>query len=84
VQRADGSNNFSRGSYINANAPFSYDYLTNIDSDGTISFTLDGVTHTLTLPSDAVISEGWAAYAIEVYQGEIKIIEIDQETERPV
>jgi len=49
--------------------------------NGTISFTLDGVSNSLNIPADATSYEAWAGYAIEIYQGDIKIIELNQEAE---
>jgi len=46
--------------------------------DGTISITIDGVIHTVTIPDDAEAYEAWAGFAIEVYQGDIKIIELNK------
>jgi len=52
----------------------------NEDYDGTFTLTVDGVSHTLTIPEGATAYDGWAAFAIEVFQGEIKVIELNIET----
>jgi hypothetical protein len=47
--------------------------------DGSISFKLDGVTYSVTLPLNALSTEAWAGFALEVYQGEvINIVELNQ------
>jgi len=47
--------------------------------NGTISVNFNGVTHTLVIPQNANAYEAWAGYALEVYQGEIKVIELNKE-----
>jgi len=51
----------------------------NEDYDGTISVTIDGVTQTITIPENAIAYDGWIGFAIEVFQGEIKVIELNKE-----
>lgn len=46
--------------------------------DGTVSVTIDGTEHTVTLPGDDEIYSAWGAYAVELYQGNIRIIETNQ------
>ena len=53
----------------------------NDDYDGSISITLDGKTHTVIVPANATSYEGWVGFAIEVYQGTYKIIEINSSFE---
>ena len=51
--------------------------------DGTISVTVNGVTHTVTIPVTDQDGEAWAGFALEVYKGEIKVIEINKRAQRP-
>ena len=48
--------------------------------NGTISITIDTKTYTLTIPTEAEAYEAWMGFAIEVFQGEIKVIELNQES----
>ena len=49
--------------------------------DGTISYTLDDTTKSLNIEDNATSYSGWAGYAIELYQGSIKVIELNREIE---
>jgi len=51
--------------------------------DGTISVSVDGQTNTITIPQGVNTYENWVGQAIEVYQGQIKIIELNKPTEQP-
>jgi len=46
--------------------------------DGTISVTIDGTVYTVTIPMDVGAYSAWAGYAIELYQGNIRVIETNQ------
>ena len=46
--------------------------------DGTISIIIDGVVHTLEIPLGSETYNAWAGFAIEVYQGEIRVIELNK------
>jgi len=47
--------------------------------DGTISVTIDGTVYTVTIPSSDETYEAWSGYAIELYQGNIRVIETNKE-----
>lgn len=46
--------------------------------DGTVSVTIDGTVHTVALPGDTAY-RAWAGYMIELYQGNIRLVETNQE-----
>jgi len=46
--------------------------------DGTISFTIDAQTTSLTVEDNATSYEAWAGYALEVYQGEVTVVELNK------
>ena len=61
-----------------------FQLLSNYDDeiyDGTINVTVDDVIHTITIPTEATACDGWAAFAIEVFQGEVKVIKLNIPTE---
>jgi len=49
------------------------------DYDGTFSITVDGVTQSITIPDNANAYDGWAGFALEVFQGEVKVIILNKE-----
>ena len=52
-----------------------------IPFDGTFSFTIDGVVNSLSIPTGVDSANAWVGHVIEVYQGDIKIIELNKEAD---